>query len=111
MNFDVDDERVEQMYGELVPAIGDLGAVEFAMTAEMLHQFCWYCVKLRDLEHTVEVEGIMEDTPKGPKANPVLAVMHQFAQRKGDLYSKMVKSVGKVSSDAASKLAKFGSRR
>lgn len=111
MNFDVDDERVEQMYGELVPAIGDLGVVEFAMTAEMLHQFCWYCVKLRDLEHAVEVEGIMEDTPKGPKANPVLAVMHQFAQRKGDLYSKMVKSVGKVSSDAASKLAKFASRR
>ena len=54
---------------------------------------------------------MMEDTPKGPKANPVLAVMHQFAQRKGDLYSKMVKSVGKVSSDAASKLAKFASRR
>lgn len=110
MNFDVDDDRVQQMYAEIVPAIGELGAVEFAMTSEMLHQFCWYCVKLRDLEHTVEVEGILEETPKGPKANPALAVMHQFAQRKGDLYAKVLKSVGKVSSDAASRLASFASR-
>lgn len=111
MNFDDGDDRVEQMYKELAPAIDELGAVEAAMTAEMLHQFCWYCVKLRDLEHEVEVGGVMVETPKGDKPNPALPVVHQFAQRKGDLYAKLMKAVGRVSADAASKLAQFASRR
>lgn len=106
----MEDERVSEMMGEMEQYLERLDGAESVMTRDMLRTFCWYAVKVDDLTEAIEREGIMLDTPKGPKANPCNAVLHQYAQRKGDYYQKCLKSLSRAGSDAVDKLAEFVTR-
>ncbi len=101
------DERVEEMMAELSPCLDALSGAERSMTEEMLRTFCWYTVKADDLMAEIEADGILIETPRGPKANPANAVLHQFTQRKGDCYQKVLKSVSKSGQAAVDKITQF----
>ena len=101
------DERVDEMMAELSCCLDGLAGAERSMTEEMLRTFCWYSVKTDDLMAAIEHEGILIETARGPKPNPANQVLHQYTQRKGDCYQKVLKSVAKSGSAAVDKIAQF----
>lgn len=103
----MEDERVSALMGEMEPFLERLDGVEAVMTRDMLRTFCWYAVKVDDLTDAIEAEGIMLDTPKGPRPNPCNPVLHQYAQRKADYYQKCLRSLSKTGAEAVDKLAEF----
>lgn len=106
-----EDERVEEMFAGLEPALAELDPVKRAMIGDMMRQFCWYSVKIRDLEHAVEEEGMLLDTEKGVRSNPAIDMIHKLTTSKANLYAKVLKEVGSAPADTASKLSKFASRQ
>lgn len=101
------DERAEAMMLDLAPCLDDLSGAERDMTEDMLRTFCWYSVQIDDLVHELDVEGVIIDTPKGFRANPANAVLHQYTQRRGDIYAKVLKVISGSGSVAADRLAEF----
>lgn len=101
------DERVDDMMGEIDGYLAKLDGAEAVMTRDMLRTFCWYTVKVDDLMDAIETEGIIIDTPNGPKANPANTVLHQYSQRKADYYQKCLRSLSHAGAEAVDKLAEF----
>lgn len=103
----MDNERVDELFAELEPMLAQLDGAEGVMTKDMLRTLLWYTVKVDDLTTALDAEGVLIDTPSGPKPNPAAALLHQFSQRKADYYSKCLKSLSHAGAEAVDKLAEF----
>ena len=108
--FDGGDPRVEEAFDGLSHVLEGLDAEIRGMTAEMLHQFCWCCVMIRDLEHAVQEEGLIVLTDKGKRENPAIGTMHKLTNQKAALYSKVVREVGSRQPEAVDELRAFAAR-
>ncbi len=108
--FEGGDPRVEEAFGGLSHVLDGLDDDMRDMTAEMLHQFCWCCVKIRDLEHAVEEEGLIVVTDRGARENPAVGTMHKLTNQKAALYSKVVREVGARQPEAVDELRAFAAR-
>lgn len=101
------DGRVDEMMGSIEAHLSKLDGAEALMTRDMLRTFCWYTVKVDDLMDALEAEGIIIDTPGGPRANPANTVLHQYSQRKADYYQKCLRSLSHAGAEAVDRLAEF----
>lgn len=103
----MEDDRVDELFSEIEPMLSKLDGVEGVMTRDMLRTFLWYVVKVEELTTAIDNEGVMIDTPSGPKGNPANNVLHQYTQRKADYYQKCLKSISHAGAEAVDKLAEF----
>lgn len=98
------------MYRQLKPCLDGLDGVERELTDDMLKTFCWYTVKVDELSKRVEAEGVVVETPRGPRPNPANNALHQYTQRKADYYSRILKAVSKAGVASTDRLAAFVGR-
>ena len=105
------DDRVDEEMEQLSVCLKDLGGAERAMTEDMLRMYVWYHVNAEDLRKTLDMEGLIVETPRGQKEHTANALLHKYTQRMGDFYSKIVKVIGRNNPVAADRLSQFVNRK
>ena len=82
-----EDEFLEAMQGML--HMLDPGQRKLA--EDMLKSYTWFSHKIDALTVTVDEEGAIIDTEKGPKEHPAVQIIHKLSQRKADYFTKLMR--------------------
>lgn len=100
--------KVDALYKKLAPLLSGLKAGQRTMTADMLRNWCWYNVHVAELTEQIDAEGVIVMLPSGDRPNPANQPLHQYTQRMGDLYSKIMRALRDAGEGkAADELAAF----
>ena len=101
-------KKTDALYKKIAPVLSGLKGGQKTMTEGMLRNWCWYRCHVDELTEQIDSEGVIVMMPSGDKPNPANQPLHQYTQRMGDLYSKIMKALHDVGeTKAADELAAF----
>lgn len=100
-------QDVSELAERLVPLAEGFPPAERLMIEELMRDYAWLKATVDELKEEVDSEGVIVETPSGPRKNPALDALHQQMGRKNDCFARIVREMGKGGGAAVDAITEF----